>query len=370
MSYLDSAIKLIEKLNKNNFEAYIVGGYVRDFVLKNNPNDIDITTSALPSDILKLFDKVIPTGINFEGVTVILDGYSFEVTTFRKDIAYYDHRHPEVAYASSLTEDLSRRDFTINAMCLDKDLNLIDIFDGVNDLNNKIIRAVGDPKLRFYEDALRILRAFYFSAKLGFDIDDATLRGIEDNSKYLECVSGERIYNELKKLFNSKYVLKGLSYLNKSTALNYLPSLKKATNLLCEKNETLSFIEYLALGFYLEGNSLRYKLSRKELSDINIINSYVDKELDVLDIFNLSDDLLSSINNVKSVLGKDYDKDILIKKHNLPIKNIKDLDLTSYDIMNLGYKGKEIKSKQLYALRLVLLNKVLNQKDKLINIIK
>jgi len=370
MTYLDIALKVINKIKSNGFEAYIVGGYVRDYLLDNNPNDIDITTSAMPKDIMTMFDKVIPTGIDFEGVTVIEDNYNFEITTFRKDVSYYDHRHPKVEYASSLSFDLARRDFTINAMCLNEKLEVIDLYNGQDDLKNKIIRAVGDPNVRFYEDALRILRAFYFSAKLNFDIEPNTLKGIEANSKYLDNVSGERICRELKKLFNSEYSLKGLNYLNNSDSLNYLPSLKKATNTIVLNKHIISLIDFLALGFYLEGYTDRYKLSKKEVTYIKNVCHLIDTNYDNYTLFNYSFDELNSANELKKLLNKNYMNDLTKNINNLVIHNKKELDISANDIMSLGYSGKEIGILLDKALRLVLDNKVKNEKNQIIENLK
>lgn len=364
--YLSAALKLINVIKSNGFEAYIVGGYVRDYILNDNPHDIDITTSALPNDIMNMFKKVYPTGIDFEGVTVVFESYTFEVTTYRKDISYYDHRHPKVAYASTLAEDLSRRDFTINAMCLDSNMHIIDLFNGVNDLNNKIIRTVGEADIRFYEDALRMLRAFYFSAKLGFEIEEDTLKGIENNAMYLDSISGERIYAELKKMLNSKYSLNGLNYLSKSKLLNYLPSLKEATILLSNLRISVSFIEYLALGFYLEGTTERYKLSTRETKSIKSIVTLIDMKFDNYTLFSYEYCDLKSANILKQLLNKDYLIDFDLVYNTLPIKNKKDLDFDSNILINMGFKGKEIGKTLDKLYRLVLDKKVSNTKDKLI----
>ncbi len=369
-NYFVAAIKLIKVIKSHSFEAFIVGGYVRDYLLKSSPLDIDITTNALPSDITAMFKKVIPTGIKFEGVTVLYEGYSFEVTTFRKDISYYDHRHPTCAYASTLEEDLSRRDFTINAMALDENLNLIDLYHGLDDLNNKIIRTVGDANVRFYEDALRMLRAFYFASKLNFDIESNTLLGIENNAKYLENISGERIYQELKKMFNSLYLLKGLNYLVKSKILDYLPSLKKATILLTTLNKKVSFIEYLALGFYLEGYSNRYKLSSKESKDIKSIITLIDIELDNYTLFTNSYSNLTMANNLKEILNKPYLTDLDTRYNNLIIKDKKELDIKAEEIIELGYNGKDIGIMLDKLYHLVLDKEILNNKEDIIKYIK
>lgn len=176
-------IKLPEQVNKaicllknSGFEAYAVGGAVRDCLLGKVPFDWDITTSARPEETEKVFcgERIIETGIKHGTVTVIIDDMPLEITTYRIDGDYTDHRHPQtVSFSDNLRDDLSRRDFTINTLCCNCDDKIIDAFGGKDDLNNKIIRCVGDPDTRFSEDALRIMRAVRFSAELGFKIEKA-----------------------------------------------------------------------------------------------------------------------------------------------------------------------------------------------------
>ena len=169
---LDSAIKILKKLNDNNYNAYIVGGFVRDHLLGLKSNDIDITTNAKPKEILKLFEDAELSSKDYGTVTVTRNGYRFEITTFRKEINYKDHRHPdEIEYIDDLYEDLLRRDFTVNTICMDKDEQIIDLLEGRKDLNKKIIKTVGESDIRFKEDALRILRAIRFSTSLKFSLD-------------------------------------------------------------------------------------------------------------------------------------------------------------------------------------------------------
>ena len=152
MTYLEAGIEVIKLLETNGFEAYFVGGFVRDYLLGNECNDIDIATNALPQDIITMFD-VIKTGIMYNCVTIVYDGYKFETTTYRKEISYQDNRHPVYEIANTLLDDLKRRDFTVNAMAMDKDLNVIDLFGGKADLENKILKTVHEPNRRFTEDA-------------------------------------------------------------------------------------------------------------------------------------------------------------------------------------------------------------------------
>ena len=170
-----NAETIIRELMAHGFEAFAVGGCVRDSILGREPGDWDITTSAKPEQVKQIFHRTVDTGIEHGTVTVLMDKEAYEVTTYRVDGEYEDHRHPkEVTFTASLEEDLKRRDFTINAMAYNPETGLVDIFEGIQDLNRKVIRCVGNPGERFDEDALRILRAIRFSAQLGFEIDDAT----------------------------------------------------------------------------------------------------------------------------------------------------------------------------------------------------
>ena len=201
---------IISRLEKNGYEAYAVGGCVRDSILDRVPEDWDITTSAKPEEVKKLFQATIDTGLQHGTVTVVIEKEGYEVTTFRLDGDYSDGRHPDrVAFTSSLTEDLKRRDFTINAMAYSENTGLIDRFDGEKDLEDGIIRAVGDAEERFSEDALRMLRAIRFAGQLNFDIAEKTFDAIKKLSPDISKVSVERIAKELEKLLlsgNPEYI--------------------------------------------------------------------------------------------------------------------------------------------------------------------
>ena len=191
---------VIDSLHAKGFEAYAVGGCVRDTILAREPDDWDITTSASPQQVKEIFDRTVDTGLEHGTVTVLAGSGAHEVTTYRIDGEYEDGRHPkEVVFTSSLAEDLRRRDFTINAMAYNNEEGLVDLFDGIRDLQRKVIRCVGNPTERFSEDALRILRALRFSAQLGFKLDPATLDAIIALAPTLEKISAERIRVELMK---------------------------------------------------------------------------------------------------------------------------------------------------------------------------
>ena len=191
---------ILESLQKAGYEAYVVGGCVRDALLGREPHDWDITTSALPTEVKNVFPRTVDTGLQHGTVTVLCGGTGYEVTTFRVDGVYEDGRHPkEVTFTPSLKEDLRRRDFTINAMAYNNASGLVDLFGGQQDLENGVVRAVGDPVQRFTEDALRIMRAIRFSAQLGYEIEPGTLKAAEILAPNLQKISSERIREELEK---------------------------------------------------------------------------------------------------------------------------------------------------------------------------
>jgi len=197
---------IITTLENAGFEGYAVGGCVRDTLLNKNPDDWDITTSASPEQAKKLFAKTIDTGIQHGTITVLLGKETYEVTTYRIDGEYEDSRHPkEVIFTSNLLEDLKRRDFTINAMAYNAKSGIVDEFGGMDDLANGIIRCVGNPKERFTEDALRMMRAVRFSGQLGYEIEDKTANAVKELAPTLQKISAERICTELTKLMVSAH---------------------------------------------------------------------------------------------------------------------------------------------------------------------
>ncbi len=207
MIQLPEKVKFImDKIMAAGYEAYAVGGCIRDSILGRLPDDWDITTSASPGEIKALFDRTLDTGIRHGTVTVMLGGEGFEVTTYRIDGVYEDGRHPrEVTFTASLTEDLRRRDFTMNALAYNEKDGLVDVFGGMEDMRRGLIRCVGEPKERFMEDALRMMRAVRFSAQLGYRIEKKTMEAVRELSPGLSRVSAERIQTELVKLVTSPH---------------------------------------------------------------------------------------------------------------------------------------------------------------------
>lgn len=198
--------QILNQITEAGYEAYAVGGCIRDTILGRAPEDWDITTSATPQQVKELFRRTIDTGIAHGTVTVMLDKEGFEVTTYRIDGEYEDNRHPrEVIFTPNLQEDLRRRDFTMNAMAYNEEAGLVDLFGGLKDIQNRKIRCVGDPEERFQEDALRMMRAIRFSAQLGYEIEEHTKESIQKLSPSLNHISAERIQTELVKLVTSQH---------------------------------------------------------------------------------------------------------------------------------------------------------------------
>ena len=295
------AINILKTFNKNGFEAYFVGGCVRDFLLDKDFSDIDITTNALPEQVKNIFPKSIDTGIQHGTVTILVNGESYEVTTFRKEDEYVNHRAPDkVEFVSDLKEDLDRRDFTINAMALDYKGKLFDFHNGEADLKNNIIKTVNDPNERFFEDALRMLRAFRFSSKLGFVIDSNTIMAIKNNAKLITYVSIERIVNEFRKLLEGKGNIDSLQLMIDSTLNSYIPFIKDIK--VIEDFSKYTFCQSLYI--------------------LSIINNISFDELKKL-----------KLSNKEIKLVKEYDKIRNDFKNNIPLELI----LYKYDIEDVRF---------------------------------
>ena len=214
---------ILDKFHNNSYEAFIVGGCVRDTLLGRPLNDYDITTNAMPEETIKLFEKTIPTGIKHGTITVLINKEAYEITTYRIDGEYLDNRRPEeVIFVSNIKDDLARRDFTINALAYSPYLGFKDYFNGTEDLKNKLIRAVGDANKRFNEDALRMIRAIRFSAQLAFKIEEETYNAIKKNSELIKNISIERINVELTKTLLSKNPSKGVLLLEDTRIIENL----------------------------------------------------------------------------------------------------------------------------------------------------
>ncbi|MDR3190705.1 MAG: CCA tRNA nucleotidyltransferase [Lactobacillaceae bacterium] len=226
-----AALPILETLEHAGFEAYFVGGSVRDTLLNQPIHDVDIATSAYPEEVKALFHRTVDTGIQHGTVMILDHGQGYETTTFRTESTYTDFRRPDsVTFVRSLAEDLQRRDFTVNALALKADGEIIDLFDGLGDLERQTIRAVGQAEARFHEDALRMMRAVRFAAQLGFTIESATLAAIKDNAALLSKIAIERINIEFTKLLQGQHAKYGLLELLATNLNAFMPGLE-ATDL-------------------------------------------------------------------------------------------------------------------------------------------
>ncbi len=245
---------IIRRLEDCGESAYIVGGSLRDMLLGTTPHDYDVATSALPERTLEIFSdmRVIETGLKHGTVTVIAQGEPVEVTTFRIDGEYSDSRHPDsVSFTDDIRADLSRRDFTVNAMAYNESRGLIDPFGGGEDVKRRVIRAVGQPELRFGEDALRIMRAFRFSAQLGFSIDGQTLEGASLRAEGLSNIARERIGSEFIKLVTSPYPSDALKTMVRMGILKYALGEYTPSEKVIDRLDRMPREDYARLGFLL-----------------------------------------------------------------------------------------------------------------------
>ena len=274
-SEFQEALPILEKIKAAGFEAYFVGGSVRDALLDRPIHDVDIASSSYPEETKAIFDRTVDVGIEHGTVLVLENGQEYEITTFRTEDVYVDYRRPSsVSFVRSLEEDLKRRDFTVNAFALNEKGEIVDLFHGLEDLENKVLRAVGLPHERFNEDALRIMRGFRFQASLGFDLEEETFKAMTDCAPLLEKISVERVFIELDKLLLAPYWRKGLEGLIASHSYQYLPllqnsrsSLEKLFQLKMDYSFTSSEQAWAALLLTLDENKVsaffkKWKTSR------------------------------------------------------------------------------------------------------------
>lgn len=365
------AIDILKIFNRNGYEAYFVGGCVRDYLLGEEFSDIDITTNALPEEVKNVFRKSIDTGIQHGTVTILFNGDSYEVTTFRTEEDYTNHRSPEkVEFVSNLREDLDRRDFTINAMALDYNGKLFDYHDGDKDLSSKIIRTVNNPNERFYEDALRMLRAFRFSSKLGFEIEDNTLNAIKKNAELIKFVSIERIVNEFRKLLAGKGNLRSLELLIDSKLNSYIPFFEEVKEV--QDLSSYSFCQSL----YILSNINNISFEKLKLLKLS------NKEIKLVKQFDLINQEFKNNTPIELILYKynredvkfvceyfSYDKETNIDECILAINSFNDIDITSQEIISTINRnpGPWIKSITLELEKEILLGRLNNNKKDILD---
>ncbi len=339
--YVETGKKILRTFHESGYEAYFVGGFVRDFLLGQQSDDIDITTNALPEDVIQLFDNVKETGRKFGGVTIITDGFSYEVTTYRLEGQYDNHRHPSnVTFSSSLQDDLIRRDFTINALVMDDRETVTDYTDGKHDLHDKIIRTIGNPNDRFLEDALRILRAFRFVSKLGFDIEEQTLQAIKDNKDLLQTIAIERVMQELEKIIHHPHQKKALQYMIDTEVHTVLYGLDRGIETIVKLKEHVNALELFIISFIQTDIDDIWRFSNRDLRLIyQVINLHEVTKNDQFNKFLLFSNKLEPClltNHINVLLGyPDQEQDILQMWDEMPVKDVCDLKFKGEDILQL-----------------------------------
>jgi tRNA nucleotidyltransferase (CCA-adding enzyme) len=426
---------IINTLINNGYESYVVGGCVRDSILKKKPKDWDITTKAKPEQVIKLFDKVILTGLKHGTVTVIINKNGYEVTTYRTDGEYEDNRHPkEVKFVECLKEDLARRDFTINAMAYNEIHGLVDYFGGMEDLADKIIKTVGNPKERFNEDALRMLRAIRFSAQLDFEIDKNVLATIKELKANIKNISKERIREEFNKILlcNPKKIeiLKDCEILEfiipeMSNIYNFNQNnpyhIYDLYNHTIAATEAIEPVIHLRLAMLLHdlgktetkttdesGVSHYYshskesvKMAQYTLKELKYDNDTINKVITLIQYHDCTLKSKLSIKRMLSKIGEELLRDLFkVQRSDILAQNpvyaeerlktlisaenkldmilaqnecfsLKDLKINGEDLINIGFnKGKEIGEMLKYLLDIVIERSELNEKEILITLAK
>ena len=333
---LEEALKLLKKITEHSYDAYIVGGFVRDYILGIESNDIDINTNATPKQIREIFEDSCLPSEDYGSVTVIFKGIRFEITTFRKELTYVNNRKPvEIEYINNLYEDLIRRDFTINTLCMDQDGKIIDMLEGRKDIDKRLICTVGDATGRFKEDALRILRAVRFATILDFNLSKEVIEGIKNTKNLLHNLSYYRKKEELDKIFTSPNYKNGIKLLLELGLDEELeiPNLKKVLD-----SNTSSLIGIWSILNVTD----KYPFNKNELELIEKINLAI--KFDNSDPMNLYHYGLY-VNSVAAEIKKEDIKPITEKYAKLAIKSKKDIDINSATIMKLLNKapGKYLK---------------------------
>lgn len=355
----EPARPILKRIEDAGFEAYFVGGCVRDTILNDPIHDIDIATSAYPSEIKEIFDRTVDTGIEHGTVMILDHGTGYETTTFRTESGYQDFRRPdEVTFVRSLSEDLKRRDFTINALALKENGEVIDVFNGLDDLKKHLIRAVGDSNERFHEDALRMMRAVRFASKLDFNIDAKTVRGIENNASLLGKIAVERIKVEFEKLLQGQNPAAGLDIMLKTKLYEFCPGFKgkqaQLGNLLVLNNWQieneaqawglitfqLGLTSNNEISKFLRSWKASNNLIRQVKLMIPVILAMKNHGLSPLKMYRAGIEALKDANQVAKLYGWAIDEEELTEAYNnLPIKSNRDLAVDGQTLI----KGANVK---------------------------
>ena len=357
----EKAIEVLKLLEDNGHQAYIVGGYVRDKLLGKDSNDIDICTSATPKELMEIFDITTSSEVQYGAVRVIYKNYTYDVTTFRQELKYEDNRKPvKIKYIKDIKKDLLRRDFTINTFCINSNEEVLDFLNVKDDLDNKIIKTVGNPRYRIREDSLRILRAIRFASSLDFKIDNKTKHYIMKYAKLLNSLSYQRKKDELNKIFLSSNKEAGVSLILDLKLDKYLELNNLSSIILCN--------DVIGIWAQLEVDSL-YPFTKLEKQQMKLIRKLL-KE-DNLDPYILYKYELYSNSVCADIKGIDK-KEVTKIYNNLSIYTRKDIALCELEIANLLDKkpGKYLKEIMNDIEKKIVYKKLNNNKDDIISYIQ
>lgn len=322
---LKKNLEILKKIESYGYSAYIVGGYVRDYIMKYESSDVDICTNAKPKDLIKIFDNAMLPKEKYGAVTIRYKDVRYEITTFRKELKYENRKPIEIEYTDDLNEDIGRRDFTINSLCMDSNGNIIDLFNGKKDIERRIIRSLGNPIYKFHDDPLRILRAIRFATILNFKLDKEVILGIKENAKYLKDISYDRKKLELNKIFASKNIKYGLKLINSFNLGEYL-------DLNFNKIKFTSDI----LGVWAQLNVTdKYSFTKIEKDTIrNIIKIVENKTIGKYDIYKYG---LYNTSIAAEILG--INKNVIVRlERKLPIHSKSEINITTQEILELVNK--------------------------------
>ncbi|HJD15859.1 MAG TPA: CCA tRNA nucleotidyltransferase [Candidatus Enterococcus stercoripullorum] len=383
-----NALPVIDKLNQAGYEAYFVGGGVRDCILNLPIHDVDIATSAFPAEIKEVFEKTIDVGIEHGTVLVLYQDESYEITTFRTESTYQDYRRPDhVDFVRSLEEDLKRRDFTINALALNAQGQIVDLFNGLEDLQNKRLKAVGIAAERFQEDALRMMRGLRFVSQLGFDLEEKTQAAITTHAPLLSKISVERICIEFEKLLLGHNAQQAFQLFITTDCFKYCPQLADKQHFLLQMSEILRFsIQDLSVAWCLLIDQLgiaikhqkaflkEWKLSNQRIHEVLLLREALEiikqRPLDVLDYYQLNETCLTQLFYIAPFYDLALSKESLLNQYRLlVIHSLKDLAINGNDLMQALNRrgGLWLKETLAQCERAVLLKEVANEREALLN---